>query len=74
LSELSAFSPSPSFDSETLAILDAAFAGVCADLGVSDKAHHSREAIAKKVLELAKGQSDPEAIRAVVVAALSERR
>jgi hypothetical protein len=74
LSELSAFAPNPSFDSETLAILNAAFEAVCADLGVSDKAHHSRQAIAKKVLELAKGESDPEAIRAAVVAALSERR
>jgi hypothetical protein len=74
LSELSAFSPNPSFDSETLAILNAAFAGACADIGVSDKAHHSRAVIAKKVLELAKGQSDPEALRAAVVASLAGER
>jgi hypothetical protein len=63
-----------SFDPETLAVLNAAFAGACAQIGVSDKAHHSRETIAKKVLELADGQRDPEAICAAVVAALSERR
>ena len=74
MSEISAFSPSPSFDPETLAILNAAFAGACADIGVSAKARQSREIIAKKVLELAKGQNDPEAIRTAVVAALSERR
>jgi len=74
MSEISAFAPNPSFDPETLAILNAAFVGACADIGVSANAHHSRVVIAKKVLELAKGESDPEAIRASVVAALSERR
>src|SRR5262249_311321 len=65
------FLSSKSFDPETLAILNAAFAGVCADLGVSEKARHSRETVAKKVLELADGQRDAAAIRAAVVASLS---
>jgi hypothetical protein len=38
-----AFFAGKSFDPETLAILNAAFAGACADLGVSDKTRHSRE-------------------------------
>src|SRR5262249_61862325 len=65
------FLPRKSFDPETLAVLNAAFAGVCADLGVSEKARHSRETVAKKVLELADGQRDAAAIRAAVVASLS---
>ena len=74
MSEISVFAPSPSFDPETLTILNAAFEAACAEIGVSAKARHSRAIIAKKVLELAKGQSDPEAIRAAVVASLSEGR
>jgi hypothetical protein len=60
-----------SFDPEILAVLNAAFAGACAQIGLSDKARHSREVIAKKVLELADGQRDPKAICADVVAALA---
>jgi hypothetical protein len=67
-----AFLAGKSFDPETLAVLNAAFAGACAEIGVTPKAHHSRETIAKKVLELADGQSDPEALRAAVVAALAK--
>jgi hypothetical protein len=63
-----------SFDPESLDILDRAFEDVCAQLGVSGNARHSRDAIAKKVLEQADGQRDRDAIRAAVVASLSERR
>jgi hypothetical protein len=63
-----------SFDPEDVAVLNTAFQGVCADLGVTDKTPHSRENVAKKVIELADGQGDPDAIRAAVVASLSERR
>jgi hypothetical protein len=59
-----------SFDPETLAILNAAFAGACADLGVTKKTPHAREAVAKKIIELADGRREPEAIRAAVVAFL----
>jgi hypothetical protein len=60
-----------SFDPETLAVLNAAFAGVCAELGVSEMARHSRETVAKKVLELADRQHDPNALRAAVVESLT---
>jgi hypothetical protein len=56
-----------SFDPETLSILDQAFQGVCADLGVTEKTPHSRALVAKKVIELADGRPDPEVIRAAVV-------
>ena len=59
-----------SFDPEKLAILNAAFEGVCADLEVRGNARHSRETIAKRVLELADGQSDPKELRAAVTASL----
>jgi hypothetical protein len=59
------------FDPETLDVLNKAFQSVCAQLGVSETARHSREAIAKRVLELADGQRDPEAIRAAVVKSLA---
>jgi hypothetical protein len=68
-----AFLAGKSFDPETLAILNAAFQGACADLEVSDKARYSREAIAKKVLELAQGHRDPKALRAAVVTSLVGR-
>jgi hypothetical protein len=64
------FFPGKSFDPEKLAILNAAFEGACLDLGVAGRARHSREAIAKKVLELADGQRDQEQLRVAVVAAL----
>ena len=65
--------PIKSFNPETLAILNAAFVGVCADLRVNEKNRLSRETIAKKVLALADGQSDAEALRAAVVASLTPK-
>jgi hypothetical protein len=61
------------FEPEKLDILNAAFEGACADLGVTDKTPHSRETVAKTVIQLADGQRDPEAIRAAVVTFLKER-
>jgi len=62
-----------SFDPETLAVLNAAFKGVCADLGVSDRARYSRETVARKVIELADSQRDPQSLRMAVLLALSAR-
>jgi hypothetical protein len=62
-----------SFDPETLDILNRAFRGACADLGVTDKTPHTREIVAKKVIELADGRHDPQTIRAAVVAFLKSR-
>jgi hypothetical protein len=61
------------FDPETLQILNRAFLGACADLGVGDNTPHSRELLAKTVLQMADGQRDSEAIRAAVVAFLKDR-
>ena len=69
-----AFLGGKSFDPETLAILNEAFQGACADLGVTAKAPHSRENVAKAVMKLADGQRDPQLIRKAVVAFLRERR
>jgi hypothetical protein len=63
-----------SFDPETLAILNEAFQGACADLGVTDQTPHSREYVAKLVLRIADGQRDPKLIREAAVAILKERR
>ena len=68
-----AFLAGKSFDPETLAILNEAFQGACADLGVPDKAPHSREHVAKTVMKLADGQRDPRLIREAVVKILKER-
>ena len=62
-----------SFDPETLIVLNAAFDGVCADLGVTDKTPHSRENVARLVIKLADGQHDPQLIRAAAVAILKAR-
>jgi hypothetical protein len=63
-----------SFDPETLANLEAAFECACADLGVSENdARHSREIVAKKVIEQAGRQRHPQAIRAAVVASLASK-
>ena len=59
-----------SFDPEAVDMLDTAFAGVCADLGVGDKTPHSRALVARKVIELADGRGDAAEIRAAVVALL----
>ncbi len=62
-----------SFDPETLAILNAAFQGACADLGVTDQTPHSRENVAKTVLRFSDGQRDPQLIRKAVVTFLKGR-
>jgi len=59
-----------SFDPEMLDILNRAFLGACSDLHVSDKATDTRERVAKRVIELADGRRDAEAIRAAVAASL----
>ena len=59
-----------SFDSETLDMLDKAFADVCAELGVGEQTPHSRALVARQVIELADGRRDPAEIRAAVVALL----
>jgi hypothetical protein len=68
-----AFLAGKSFDPETIDILNAAFLGACADLGVTDKTPHARETVAKKVIELAAESNNPRAIRAAVVAFLKAR-
>jgi hypothetical protein len=69
-----AFVADKTFDPETLAILNEAFQGACTDLGVTDKTPHSRENVAKTVLQLADGQRDPKLIRKAVVEFLREQR
>ena len=58
------------FDPEYLAVLSKAFDHACADLGVTSKVPHARALVAKRIIQLADGQRDPEAIRATVVAFL----
>jgi hypothetical protein len=65
-----AFLAGKSFEPEAIAILNAAFEGACADLGVTDKTPHSRENVAKAIIRFADGQRDPQLIRAAVVAFL----
>jgi len=62
-----------SFDPEMLVNLEVVFECVCADLAVARNASHSRETVAKKVIELAESQRDPEALRAAVIASLSTK-
>ena len=69
-----AFLAGRSFDPETLAILNAAFEGVCSDLGVIEAVPHSREHVAKMVVQFAEGQRDPQVIRKAVVAFFRERQ
>ena len=61
------------FDPESLAILNKAFDGACADLGVTDKVPHSREQVAATVIKLANGQHDPALIRKAAVVFLKAR-
>jgi hypothetical protein len=60
-----------SFDPERLFILNVVFECVCADLAVSPTARHSRAIVARKIIELADGLRDSEAIRTAVIASLS---
>jgi hypothetical protein len=62
-----------SFDPETLDILNEAFQGACADLGVTHQTPHSRGLVAKQIFELADGRHDSQAIRAAAVAFLRDR-
>jgi len=62
-----------SFDPERLDILNEAFRGACADLGVTDRTPHSRERVARQIIQFADGRGDPQLIRAAVVAFLKGR-
>lgn len=62
-----------SFDPEAIEIMNAAFLGVCEDLGLSDKTDGACEIVAKRVIELMVGQRDAEAIRKAVVASIKAK-
>ena len=62
-----------SFDPETIEIMNKAFVGVCSDLGLSDQTDGACEMVAKRVIELMRGQRDPEAIRAAVLASFKAK-
>lgn len=68
-----AFLHGKSFDPETLEIMNAAFLGICHDLGLSDKTDGACEIVAKRVIELMDGQRDPEAIRQAVLASFKAK-
>jgi hypothetical protein len=68
-----AFLHGKSFDPETIEIMNAAFVGVCADLGLSDKTDGACEIVAKRVIELMDGQRDAEVIRQTVLAAIRSK-
>jgi hypothetical protein len=58
------------FNPEAIEIMNTAFLGVCADLGLSDKTDGACEIVAKRVIELMDGERDPEAIRKAVLASI----
>ena len=62
-----------SFDPEAIEIMNAAFVGVCSDLGLSDKTDRACEMVAKRIVELMNRQSDPEDIRAAVLASFKAK-
>jgi hypothetical protein len=53
--------------------MNAAFIGVCNDLGLSDKTDGACEIVAKRVIELMDGQRDPEEIRKTVLASIKRK-
>jgi hypothetical protein len=63
----------PAFDPETIEIMNAAFLGVCRDLGLSDLTDRACEIVARRVIELTDGQRDPEAIRQTVLASVNAK-
>jgi hypothetical protein len=68
-----AFLQGKSFDPETIEIMNAAFIGVCTDLGLSDKTDGACEIVAARVIELMDGQRDPQVIRQTVLAAIRSK-
>jgi hypothetical protein len=62
-----------SFDPETIEIMNAAFTGVCNDLGLSDKTDGAYEIVARRVIELMDGERNPDAIRKAVLASLQAK-
>jgi hypothetical protein len=56
------------FDPETIQIMNAAFLGVCEDLGLHDKTDGATEMVAIRIIELTDGRGDAQAIRAAVLA------
>lgn len=67
---IEAFLHSKSFDPETIEIMNAAFTGVCNELGLSDKTDRACEIVARRVIELMDGERNPEAIRNAVLASI----
>ncbi len=57
-----------SFDPEAIEVLNAAYLGVCADLGVSGKTDGACEIVAKRVIVLSDGKRNAQTLRALVLA------
>jgi hypothetical protein len=70
---IEAFLHRRSFDPETIEIMNAAFTGVCNDLGLSDKTDGACEIVARRVIELMDGERNPDAIRKAVLASLQAK-
>lgn len=62
-----------SFDPETIKTMNAAFLGVCADLGLTDKADPACEIVAMRVIQLADGERNAAALRAAVLASIKAK-
>lgn len=68
-----AFLQAKSFNPDTIEIMNAAFVGVCNDLGLSEKTEGACEIVAKRIIELMDGECSPEELRNAVLASIKAR-
>ena len=69
---ITSFVAGKAYDPETIEIMNDAFLGACAQLGLADLKDAACEIVAKRVIALMDGQRDPKAIRDAVVASFKE--
>ena len=65
-----AFLDEKAFGPEEINLMNAAFQGVCIDLGLQDKTDPACALVAKRVVQMAHGYTNPDALRAAVLASL----
>jgi hypothetical protein len=62
-----------SFDPDAIEIMNAAFQGACADLGLTDKSDRACEMVAERIIVLADGKRDAETLRTLVLASFQAK-
>lgn len=59
-----------SVDPKSVEIMNTAFLGICADLGLTDTKDQACALVAERVIQMARGYTNPQALRAAVLTSI----